>query len=81
MGKGTLEDLTNLSQSHFGRESCYFDGAGGNGCWGRSGLSKAHPALPKGAKYPGGEIVQLINPRVTAPGCVCQGMSHYETLY
>lgn len=80
MGKGTLEDLTNLSQSHFGKESCYWDGTGSKECWGRSGLSKAHTALPKGAKCPGGETVQLINPGVTAPRCVCQGMNHYETV-
>lgn len=56
MGMGTLEDLMNLSQSQFSRES-HWDGTGGKGCWGRSGLSKAHPALPEGAKYPGGETV------------------------
>lgn len=54
MGQGRLEDLTNLSLSHFGRESSYCDGAGSKGCHSRSGLSKGHPALPKGAKYPGG---------------------------
>lgn len=32
MGKNRLEDLTNLSQSYFGRESRYWDGAGSEGC-------------------------------------------------
>lgn len=60
MGQGRLEDLTNLSLSHFDRESSYCDGAGSKGCHSRSGLSKGHPALPKGAKYPGEETVLLL---------------------
>lgn len=76
MGKGTLEDLTNLSQSLFGRESCYWDEAGSKGCCSWSGLSRGHPALPKGDKYPERETVLLLTLGWLHPAVSAKAWTH-----